>query len=266
MRRAFRILPAIAAIAVGGMLVAAQDQDKEATPQMSLIIIEKVKPSMAMQYEEATKEMCALLTEHDADPNLVGFFAVSGPELGYVFVIPLPEGFSSMKPMHADWMATIDSIGQDRWMALLDKADACVESTAMIHSVFREDLSYTPEYPSLTEEDINFAEYEFLYTFPDKKDEFQEIAKEWKALYTRKGITTGWHVYEQITGDDLPVYLIAKVARSEVDYHTTQAAIREQLGEDAKALGERSSKLIRKIETRSGHPRPDLSYPTKTDE
>ena len=98
MRRAFRVLPAIAAIAVGSMLVAAQDQDKEATPAMSLIMIETVKPSMVMQYEEATKEMCALLTAHDADPNLLGFWAVSGPEIGYVFVIPLQDGFSSMKP------------------------------------------------------------------------------------------------------------------------------------------------------------------------
>ena len=77
MKRAFRILPAIAAIAVGSMLVAAQDE--EAKREMSLVIIEKVRPSMSMQYEEATKEMCALLTEHAADPNLVGFWAVSGP-------------------------------------------------------------------------------------------------------------------------------------------------------------------------------------------
>lgn len=264
MRRAFGILPAIAAIAVGNMLVAAQDE--EASPQMSLIIIEQVKPSMSMQYEEATKEMCALLTEHDADPALVGFFALSGPEIGYVFVIPLPEGFSSMKPTRANWMSTIDSIGKDRWMALTAKADACVESRAMIHSVYREDLSYTPENPSLKEEDIGFAQYEFLYTFAGKEDEFKEIAKEWKALYTSKGITTGWHVYERITGDDLPVYLIAKVARSEVDYYTTRAAIREQLGEEGKALGERSSKVIRKMESKVGHPRPDLSYPTKTEE
>ena len=198
--------------------------------------------------------------------NLVGFFTLSGPELGYVYVIPLPEGFSSMKSTHENWKATIDSIGRDRWLAIADKADACVESRAMVHSVFRDDLSYTPENPSLAEEDINFAQYEFLYTFADTKDEFEEIAKEWKALYTRKGITTGWHVYERITGDDLPVFLIAKVARSEVDYHTTHAAIREQLGEAGEALGMRSSKVIRKIESKVGYPRPDLSYPTQIEE
>jgi len=264
MKRAFRILPAIAAIAVGSMLVAAQDE--EAKPEMSLVIIEKVKLSMSMQYEEATKEMCALLTEHDADPNLVGFFALSGPEIGYVFVIPLQDGFSSMKPTRENWMATIESIGKDRWEALADKADACVESRAMIHSVYREDLSYTPKNPSLEEEDIDFVQYEFLYTFPDKEDEFEEIAKEWKALYTRKGITTGWHVYERITGDDLPVYVVAEGARSAADYHTTSAAVKEQLGDAGQALGEKSSKLIRKVESKVGYARPDLSYPTTTKE
>ena len=55
------------------------------------------------------KEMCALLTAHDADPNLLGFWAVSGPEIGYVFVIPLQDGFSSMKQTHENWMVTIES-------------------------------------------------------------------------------------------------------------------------------------------------------------
>ncbi len=262
MKRAFRILPAIGAIAVGSMLVAAQDN--ETKREMSLIIIEKVKPSMAMQYEDATKEMCALLTAHDADPNLLGFWAVSGPEIGYVFVIPLQDGFSSMKQTHENWMVTIESIGKDRWKAIADKADACVESRAVIHTVYREDLSYTPKNPSLKQEDIDFVQYKFLYTFADKADEFEEIAKQWKALYTSKDITTGWRVYERVTGDDLPVYVVAQVAKSEVAYHTTRAAIKEQLGEAAKALGEKSDKLIRKVESKVGHPRPDLSYPTKT--
>ena len=60
MKRVIRVVPAIAAIAVGSLLIAGQD--KEIKPEMSLVVIEQVTPSMTSQYEEATKAMCALLT------------------------------------------------------------------------------------------------------------------------------------------------------------------------------------------------------------
>jgi hypothetical protein len=259
MRRTLRILPAIAAIAVGSMLIAAQDDG--AKPQMSLIFIQDVKPSMAMQYEAATKEMCELLTEHKADSSQVSFFTLSGPELGYVFVIPLPDGFSSMDAVHDNWMQAVDSIGSEKWLSIQKRADACVESTSMIHSVYREDLSYVPATPSVKQEDIGYANYEFLYTFSGQEAEFAAIAKEWKALYEKNGIKRGWIVYQQVTGDDLPLFLIAEVAKSEADYYETSAKIREKLGEAGQALGMKSSKVIRKVEQMSGRPRPDLSYP-----
>jgi hypothetical protein len=264
MRRVFRILPAIAVMAIVGALMAAGDED--AKPKMSMVIIEKVRPSMSMQYEDATKEMCSLLTEHGADPNVVSFWTASGPELGYAFVIPLPDGFNSMESTHESWMAVIDSIGMERFKAVAAKADACVESRSMVHSAHREDLSYTPENPALKQEDIGFIHYTFLYTFAHTEHEFEAIAKEWQALYASKGIRTGWHVYQQVTGDDLPLYVIATVGKSEADFHANRVKIDEKLGEAAKELGMRSQKVIRRVKKQVGHPRPDLSFPTQMKE
>ena len=260
MRPTLRILPAIAAIAIGSMLIAAQDD--AAKPQMSLVMMQDVKPSMVMQYEAATKEMCALLTKHKADSSEVNFFTLSGPELGYVYVIPLADGFSSMDAVHERWMKAVQSIGAENWQAIQAKADACVNSSSVIHSVYREDLSYVPETPAVKQEDVGYAHYEFLYIIPGKEQEFAAIAKEWKELYEKNGIKRSWVIYEQVTGDDLPLYLMAEVAESEADYYATTAKIRERLGEAGVELGMRSTALIRRIESMSGRPRPELSYPT----
>ncbi len=264
MKRTLLILPMLAVVALAGILVAAQQEEPK--PDMSLVIVEKVKPSMTAQYEQATKEMCELLTEFGADPNLVSYWTIQGPEFGYAYIVPLPEGFDSMNTTRANWMGAIESIGAERWKKLAKKADECVESRSMTHSVYREDLSYNPKNPAIKEQDIRFAHYDVLYAFPHKQEEFESIAKQWAALYEKKGIKHGWRVIEHITGEDLPAYMVIKVSTSEADFYTTREKIREQLGADAKALGEKSEALIRKYESMVGFPRPDLSFPMMTTE
>jgi hypothetical protein len=267
MKRALRVMPAIAAIAASTLLIAAEKAGDEeyAKPQMSLIVIEHVKPSMTKQYEETVAEMCALLTEHGADPAKVSFFTMTGPETGYLYIMPLADGFNSMQPMRENWMTAITSIGQERWMELAREAYECVDSRAMIHSVYREDLSYVPNGAEEGPDVAKFYQYDFLYVRPHMEEEFAEVAQEWKTLYAKHGIESGWRVYQQITGEDLPVFVIGKPAKSEAAYHAMREKIGKKIGEEAKALSERSHAVLRRVESKGAHPRPDLSYPIRTD-
>ena len=76
-----------------------------------------------------------------------------------------------------------------------------------------------------------------------------------------RDIDTGWNIYQSITGTDLPLYVVAKVAKSRADHYAQYEKDHEVMGEAAEALGEKTLALMRKIEFKEGRPRPDLSYP-----
>ncbi len=137
-----------------------------------------------------------------------------------------------------------------------------MESIEIFQSIHREDLSYRPKNPRLSEDEIGYAHYGFYYGIVGKSDELEEIAKGFAELYREAGIDTGFDIYQPVTGADLPYIVVAQVAKSEADYFANRERIREILGEKAKKLGEKVGATVRKIEYKSGTPRPDLSYPT----
>jgi hypothetical protein len=229
-------------------------------PQMFSIYKEVVKPGLTEQYEAAVKNMIREFQAYQIDPEKVHWIAVSGPELGYVYVAPI-ENFAAIDRAHINWMEVVETIGQEKLEEITAPAEEAIERVEVFQVAKRLDLSYVPENPRLKSEEINYISYAFYYVIPGKQKDIEAIAREFADLYKSKGIDTGWSMYESITGSDLPVIVVAQGARSAADFYSNRERLRELLGEDAKKIGAKVGATVRRMEYKAGMPRPDLSYP-----
>lgn len=239
----------------------AQQEDKAPKPELFLISIAHVKPAMTKQYEDAVKEIISELVDYNVDPAKVNFQTVFGSELGYVFVRPM-ENFGAMESMRQNWEEATQSIGQERFEALFAKVNAAVVSRERIHTVHRSELSYTPENPALKPEDVKFINYTFMYITPGAEETFEEVAKEFVAIYQKNNIDAGWNIYQSVTGTDLPLFVIIEPGKSRAEFAAQEERIEAMLAEQTKELALKVRSCIRRVEKKEGHPRPDLSYPT----
>jgi hypothetical protein len=240
--------------------VHAGEESEAEKPQMFSIYKEIVKPGMTEQYEAAIKHMISEFQAYQIDPEKIHWQAVSGPEIGYVYVAPI-ENFAAIDQMHVNWMEVLETIGEEKFEEMTASATEAIERVDVFQVVQRVDLSYAPENPRLKPEEIEYIHYGFFYVIPGKQKDIEALAKEFAELYKSKGIDTGWSIYESVTGSDLPVIVVAQGAKSAADFYSNRERLRELLGEDAKKIGMKVGATVRRMEDKEGIPRPDLSYP-----
>ena len=99
------------------------------------------------------------------------------------------------------------------------------------------------------------------YLIPGKQEKIEDVARKFVELYKSKNISSGWSIYQSITGTDLPLLVVAHAAKSESDYYSNRAKLKELIGEEGEKLSQEAQALVRKIEFKDGMGRPDLSYP-----
>ncbi len=252
------VLLTFAAVAWLGLPRAGVGQES-GPPQFYWVLQEHVKPSMAQEYEAATKEMIQLLSSVPDAASKVPFVTISSPEIGYAYVIPV-QGFSGMDKAWQNWEATIDAVGRDKFMEIQAKATAATDHVASSVLWLREDLSYLLDTTAMTAE-RPYRMYHWWYAIPGKESQLEEIAQEYVKLYKAKGITTGWRLYQAVMGPDMPLYLVVESATDPADYYSNEKKIRSMLGEEGKKLDMKALKVARRLEVQFGWQRPDLSFP-----
>ena len=230
--------------ALGASVFAGEEQGAE-KPQLYCIYKEVVKPGMAEQYEAAIKYMISEFKAYQIDPEKVHWKMVSGPEIGYLYGMPI-EDFAGMDQMKANWMEVVEIIGEEKLAEMMTPAQEAMERVEVFHVAQRPDLSYAPESPRLKREEIKYVHYGFYYVLPGKQEDLEAIAREFAELYKSKGIDSGWRFYQPITGTDLPVYIVAQGARSAADFFSNREKLRELLGEEAEKIGKKVGATIRK--------------------
>jgi len=249
-----------AGVAVLGTSAFAGEETEGPKPQMFAIYKDVVIPSKTQEYETALKYMISEFKAYGIDPELVNFKVVSGPEFGYVFVIPI-ENFAAIDRMQENWKAASEIIGEEKFTDMMQSMESAIDHVDAFHIMYRPGLSYAPENPSLKPDEAEYVHYSFYYVTLGKKKQFEELAKEFAELYKSKNIDTGWSIYESVTGSDLPVFVIAHASRSQGEYYSRRDEVRELLGEAGEKLVEKALTLVRRIEHKDGWTRPDLSYP-----
>jgi len=234
-----------------------------APPKPTFITVDEevVPPSMVARYESLTKEFLgALAAKNINDPN-IAFTTFMTPDFHYLFVSRLQGGLAGYETMFNAWMSLPDKLGKDKMKDLDARSVGTMSSYNRILAMRRDDLSYFPATPRLKPEEQVYARWQFYYLVPGKESEAEQVAKDYAALFKAKNIADGFTIYLPMNGNDLPLLVAAITAKSPADWASNDEKINATLGNDIRPLQARALAITRRLETREGWYRPDLSYP-----
>lgn len=256
-KRVLAVAPLALALALPPSTVAQEAQ----APTMFYIVQDQVKPPMIAEYETASK---AFIKDLAATAGIEGiqWTAVSGMEVGYIFVVPVKD-FADLGKAFQKWEGAGEKMGMAKWQEHMARSQAMVDHTATSILALRNDLSYMPETAAFTTE-RPYRHYAWWYVIPGKEQAIEAVAKEFVDLYKTRNIQTGWRIYQHVVGPDLPMYLVVETAENAAAFEARTAKIRETLGEAGMRLEQKAMKLARRVEINDAWIRPDLSFPQET--
>jgi hypothetical protein len=247
-----KVLVILALLLVLGTLVSTPASAQAPKPQLFSITDVQVKPAMALKFEAGVKRQIEL-----AYPGV--FYGSNTDDFHYYFVEPIANyaGIDTMNAREAAWM---NGPAKENIAALMKSLEGTIYRFDTYVFLLNPDLSYYPAKPGLKPEEVKFMYWGFGYVEWGKEKEFEDIFKQWVALYKSKDVASGWETYVGRYGADLPVYVWNMGGKSAGDFFTEDEKITKLLGEDAvKALNEKTMACFRKYEFKTGRVRPDLS-------
>jgi hypothetical protein len=246
------VLIGLIVLLVLGPLVAPPASAQAPKAQLFYITDVQVKPAMAFKFEAGVKREIEL-----AYPGV--FYGSNTEDFHYYFVEPIANyaGIDTMNSREAAWM---NGAGKENIAALMKSLEGTIYRFDTYVFLMNPELSYYPAKPRLKQEEMKFAYWGFGYIEWGKEKEFEDIFKQWVALYKGKDVGSGWETYVGKLGADLPLYIWNMTGKSAGDFFTDDENITKLLGEEAaKALNEKTTACFRKYEFKTGRLRPDLS-------
>ncbi len=232
---------------------------QDSPPQMFYLVQEFVKPSKIAEYEANTKAFLKDLAMTPGAKETIQFSAVSGPEVGYIYVVPV-DGWAGLGKAFGDWDAASRAMGQQKWAEHMARSTGLSDHSATSVMMMRPDLSYRAETAALTA-DRRYRHYDWWYIMPGHEQDIEAIAKEYIALYRAKNIQRGWRIYQSVVSPDLPMYLVVQTGTDEASYYAEDARIRQMLGSEGERLQQKAMQFTRRVESNYSWIRPDLSFP-----
>ncbi len=230
----------------------AQAEEQEA--QLFIFWDVVVKPSKVVEFEKAVKEENALYSKYKFP---YPWSVASTDDFHYYLSIPV-DNFATIDKIYKAFENIGNEAGEE-YQAMVKRFIGTYEYYHMAMWSLNHELSYTPENPRLKGEEVKNIYYTYLYFKPGMEKETEEISKKWKALYKSKNISDRFYLWVGDIGTDMPVYCVVGGGKSAADFFSQAEKNDKLLGEEAMALWEKTLKLCRKIEQKTGRPRPDLS-------
>lgn len=221
---------------------------------------EAVRPSQVQAYEQVTKEFVGLIQQHhEASPGF-SFTAFSDPEFLYSYVSPVQD-FAAIDAIYSGFGTLAKAVGEAKWSDVMKRGGEPI--TMIRESVLSEDpsLSYEPAEPRLKPEEVRYLHFDLYYIEPGREPEADALARDFAALFRKKGLHDGYRLTKVVMGPDMPLYIVIVDAKDPADFEAQDAAQRATLGAEGKALFERAFALSRRVERRGAWLRPDLSLP-----
>jgi hypothetical protein len=108
-------------------------------------------------------------------------------------------------------------------------------------------------------DEMPMRHYDWVYPIPGMERDFEGLLKEWIAAYRSHGLGTGWVVYQAVTGDELPAYVIATPAKDRADYEEDGKTVQKALGDEGDALWRKTMGMMRDSRQVDAWMRPELS-------
>ena len=209
------------------------------------------KPAMAAKFEAAVKKENELGYPYP-------YSAYSTDDFYYYFLVPIENyaAIDAMNKMEGEWAA---KAGQE-YEAMMKSLAGTVEHYRSGVIRFLPELSYAPKKLRLKPEEQKFTTWGFAYLGFGKEKEFADIAKQFVEVSKSKDTSIGWNMYMVQSGTEMPLYFWAEGGKSAAEYWSESEKAIKKMGEEKYGeLWNKMSALLRKYESKTGRPRPDLS-------
>lgn len=210
-----------------------------------------VKPAMAARFEAAQKKEIELGYPFP-------FEAYNTDDFHYYFLVPIESyaGIDAMNKSEGEWAA---KIGQE-YQALMKSVEGTFDyyRWGIVRSL--PELSYSPKKPRLKPGEQNFLTWGFAYVEFGKEKEFADVCRQFVEVSKSKDTSIGWNMFVVESGAELPFYFWAEGGKSATEYYAENDKVMKKMGEEKfTELWNKLLSTLRKYESKTGQPRPDLS-------
>ncbi len=252
-----RILTAIA-LAFPALALAPPREliSQEPAPPLYLMADILVDVSRAAEYESVLKDLITALDKHGFP---VRFDTYSTDDSRFYIVYGL-ESYAGVDRWKAAWSDLARKMGPDAFQALGRRMAAAELERDYRFWYFRADISFLPQNERIKPEEIGYYTWDYVWLAPGTEAEFEGLNKEWIALSRSRGARDPFLTYAGDLGSNGPVYCWFEYGKSAADYALAEEKFWKSLGDEGAALSKRTRALIRRMETKTGRYRPDLSY------
>ena len=238
----------------------AQARSQETWPTLFLMGDFLADVSMAAEYEAALKDLINNLEKH-------GFpfrFDTYNTDDSHYYLIFGLKNYADVDQWIKAWDDLGQKMGPENLQAVHGRIVAAEIERVYKFWRFRPDISFLPEKERLKPEEIGYYTWDYVWVIPGKEAEFEAVNKEWIALSTAKKARDPFLTYLGDLGTKMPVYVWFEYGKSAADYAAAEEKFWKAVGEEGAALSKKTRALIKRIESKTGRYRPDLSYSPKT--
>lgn len=230
---------------------------QEGQPQLYLMGDYLVDISKAGEYEAALKELMKNLEKHSF-PFSAGVYTTDDSHY-YAIFFPL-KGYADVDLWIKAWDDLAQKMGPENLQAIHTRLAAAEIERRYMFWRFRPDISFLPEKERLKPEEIGYCTWDYVWLIPGKEAEFEAVNKEWIDLSTAKKAKDPFLTYVGELGTNMPVYVWFEYGKNAADYAAAEEKFWEAMGEEGAALSKKTRALIRRMESKTGRARLDLSY------
>ena len=208
-----------------------------------------VKPSMDVQYREATKKLIAAC---EGNKTSFGWTAVSHDDNSYLYLAPMKD-FSELGVSH--FAELRKKLGDEAMNKIWSAIDECTVSSSDYVVAMLPEFSYLGPPPA----EEHYRDVTYWWPLHGKNPEAQKLLAEWKKLYESKKSQDGYTVYRVLYGRELG-YAIVSWGKNRLDAATKASKSDELLGEESHKLWLRTQAISWKYENKRAWINSDLSY------
>jgi len=244
-------------LSLGNLPVAIDGQENP--PELSLIGDFLVDTSRVAEFEAGLKDLLAHLEKHGF-PFTLG---TSTTDDGHYYMVYPMKGYADVESWHKAWGELGKKVGPENLQAIDRRILAAVIDRVYQFWYYRPDISFLPEKERLKPEEVGYYTWDFVWLNPGKEEEFEAVNKEWIALSAAKKARDPFMTCVGDLGTQMPVYLWIEYGKSAADYAAAEEKFWKAMGEEGAALSKKTRALIRKMDSKTGQFRPDLSYTPK---
>ncbi len=243
---------------VPGAAYPSQDAPAQAFPPSLYLMADiQVEVAKAPDYESALKALIAALK----DARFAEVFdTYTTDDSRYYIVYSLPKGYSSVDYLQAAWRDAALRIGPENFQTLHSRMTAAELHRVLRFWTFRPDLSFLPSPERLKPGEYGHYTWDYVWLIPGSEVAFEALNREWAALSAARKCRDPFMTYQGGYGNEEPVYVWFEYGKSAADYALAEEKFWKSLGDAGAALSGRTRALIRRMETKTGRYRSDLSY------